>query len=98
MSTVDPNQRYVDPLEGTGLSLFVVSVVGGVVSLVVVGLRTLVRLKARNFGLDDGVMLGGLVRRYPTPGLALQDAGKSQFTDLWLCVRLSILPMLSLPA
>ncbi|PKS05438.1 hypothetical protein jhhlp_008814 [Lomentospora prolificans] len=61
MSTVDPNQRFVSPLESTGLSLFVVSIVGGVVSLIVVGLRTTIRLQARNFNLDDGLMLGGLI-------------------------------------
>lgn len=61
MSTVDPNQRFVDPLESTGLSLFIVSIVGGIVSLVVVGLRTFVRVRARNFSLDDGLMVGGLV-------------------------------------
>lgn len=77
MSTVDPNQRFVNPLEGTGLSLFVVSIVGGVVSLVVVGLRTFVRLQARNFGLDDGVMLGGLVRRIP---------------NAWVCSEISEMP------
>ena len=64
MSTVDPNQRFVSPLESTGLSLFVVSIVGGVVSLIVVGLRTTIRLQARNFNLDDGLMLGGLVSYY----------------------------------
>lgn len=62
MSAVDPSQRFVDPLESTGLSLFVVSIVGGAVSLIVVGLRTIIRLHARNFGLDDGLMLAGLVR------------------------------------
>ncbi|OHW98901.1 hypothetical protein CSPAE12_02410 [Colletotrichum incanum] len=61
MSTVDPNQRFVDSLEGTGLSLFVVSIVGGIVSLLVVGLRSFHRIKARNFSLDDSLMLGGLV-------------------------------------
>lgn len=61
MSTVDPNQRFVSPLQGTGLSLFVVSIVGGVSSLIVVGLRTYHRLQRRNFSLDDGLMLGGLV-------------------------------------
>ena len=60
-SAMDPNQRVVTSLEGTGLGLFVVSIVGGAISLVVVGLRTFVRLHARNFGLDDGLMLGGLV-------------------------------------
>ncbi|KAH7363287.1 hypothetical protein B0T11DRAFT_329275 [Plectosphaerella cucumerina] len=61
MSTVDPNQRYVESLQGTGLSLFVVSIVGAVVSTIVVGLRTFVRIQGRSFSLDDGLMLGGLV-------------------------------------
>ncbi|KAH6686451.1 hypothetical protein F5X68DRAFT_240762 [Plectosphaerella plurivora] len=61
MSTVDPNQRYVESLQGTGLSLFVVSIVGGIVSVIVVGLRTFVRIQGRSFSLDDGLMLGGLV-------------------------------------
>ncbi|CAI4218933.1 unnamed protein product [Parascedosporium putredinis] len=61
MSTVDPDQRWVTRLESTGLSLFVVSIVGGVVSLIVVGLRTIIRVHARNFNLDDGLMLAGLV-------------------------------------
>ena len=60
-SAMDPNQRVVTSLEGTGLGFFVVSIVGGAISLVVVGLRTFVRLHARNFGVDDGLMLGGLV-------------------------------------
>lgn len=61
MTTLDPTQRFVDHLEGTGLSLFVVSIVGGIVSLVVVGARTYFRLKERNFSFDDGLMLSGLV-------------------------------------
>lgn len=60
-STVDPNQRYVNRLEGTGLSLFVVSIVGVALSAVVVGLRTFTRIRARNFGLDDILMLVGMV-------------------------------------
>ncbi|TKW59391.1 hypothetical protein CTA1_10211 [Colletotrichum tanaceti] len=59
--TVDPNQRFVSPLQGIGLSLFVVSIVGGVSSLIVVGLRTYHRLRQRNFSLDDALMLGGLI-------------------------------------
>ncbi|KAK1996009.1 hypothetical protein LX36DRAFT_638740 [Colletotrichum falcatum] len=61
MSTVDPTQQYLDTLEGTGLSLYVVSIVGGVLSLIVVSLRTHQRLVSRNFALDDGLMLFGLV-------------------------------------
>lgn len=60
-SPVDPDQRFVTTLESNALSLFVVSIVGGALSLVIVGLRTFVRLRAKNFGLDDGLMLGGLV-------------------------------------
>lgn len=59
-ATVDPNQRFVQ-LEGTSLSLFVTSIAGGILSLLAVGGRTLVRLKARTFGWDDGLMLAGLV-------------------------------------
>lgn len=61
MSTVDLNQEWVDSLEGPGLSLFVVSIVGGVVSLIVVGLRCFIRSRKGIFALDDGLMLGGLV-------------------------------------
>ncbi|UQC90625.1 uncharacterized protein CLUP02_16155 [Colletotrichum lupini] len=61
MVTEDPNRRLVYQLEGVGLSLFVVSIVGGVVSLIVVCLRTLIRLRAKTFSWDDGLMLGGLV-------------------------------------
>ncbi|KAF6812305.1 hypothetical protein CPLU01_14917 [Colletotrichum plurivorum] len=61
MSDVDLNQRYVYPLKDTGLSLFVVSLVGGLVSLVVVSLRTFIRIQARSFSLDDGLILGGLI-------------------------------------
>lgn len=71
MSTVDPNQRFVQPLQGTGLSLFVVSIVGGIMSLIVVGLRTFHRLRARNFSLDDGLMLGGLVSNILDDGTLL---------------------------
>lgn len=62
-SPVDPNKRVVDPMEGTALSLFVVSIVGGVVSLIVVGLRTFIRLRSRSFGWDDGLMVAGLVSK-----------------------------------
>ncbi|KAK1984928.1 hypothetical protein LZ30DRAFT_406463 [Colletotrichum cereale] len=61
MSTVDPNQLWLGTLEGTGLSLFVVSIVGGILSLIVVGLRTHQRLRSGNFSLDDGLMIFGLV-------------------------------------
>ncbi|TQN72547.1 hypothetical protein CSHISOI_02919 [Colletotrichum shisoi] len=74
MSTVDPNQRFVRPLQGTGLSLFVVSIVGGVSSLVVVGLRTHHRLQRRNFSLDDGLMLGGLIIYLVDVALACRGA------------------------
>ncbi|KDN64345.1 hypothetical protein CSUB01_05137 [Colletotrichum sublineola] len=60
MSTVDPNQQFLETLEGTGLSLFVVSIVGGILSTIVVSLRTHQRLKSRNFSLDDGLMVFGL--------------------------------------
>lgn len=75
-STVDPNQRYVETLEDTGLSLFVVSVVGGALSLVVVGLRVATRLRAKNFGLDDTLMLTGLVSN-THPGQLLRGFGIS---------------------
>ncbi|EFQ25390.1 hypothetical protein CGRA01v4_02644 [Colletotrichum graminicola] len=61
MSTIDPNQRFLTTLEGTGLSLFVVSIVGGIMSLIVVSLRTHQRLKSGNFKQDDALMLFGLV-------------------------------------
>ena len=61
MSTVDPNQRFGDPLEGTGLSLFVVSIVCGALSLIVVSLRSIIRLRLHNFSLDDGLIVAGLV-------------------------------------
>ncbi|KAJ3939227.1 uncharacterized protein N0V96_010673 [Colletotrichum fioriniae] len=61
MATEDPNRRFVYQLEGVGLSLFVVSIVGGVISLIVVCLRTFIRLRAKTFSWDDGLMLGGLV-------------------------------------
>ncbi|KAI3551291.1 hypothetical protein CSPX01_01208 [Colletotrichum filicis] len=61
MVTEDPNRRFVYQLEGVGLSLFVVSIVGGIVSLIVVCLRTFIRLRAKTFSWDDGLMLGGLV-------------------------------------
>ena len=51
------------PLEGPALNLFVVSATGGAVSLVLVALRTLVRLRRAAFGLDDGLMVAGLVSR-----------------------------------
>ncbi|KAK7438510.1 hypothetical protein Landi51_11594 [Colletotrichum acutatum] len=61
MATEDPNRRFVYQLEGVGLSLFVVSIIGGVVSLMVVCLRTFIRLRAKTFSWDDGLMLGGLI-------------------------------------
>ncbi|KAK2029944.1 hypothetical protein LX32DRAFT_638591 [Colletotrichum zoysiae] len=60
MSTVDPNQQYLETLDGTGLSLFVVSIVGAILSLIVVALRTHQRLLSRSFKLDDGLMIFGL--------------------------------------
>lgn len=61
MATIDPSQAYLPELRGTSLSIFAVSVVGGVLSAITVLLRTWVRVSQSTFGLDDGLMLGGLV-------------------------------------
>lgn len=60
-SAVDPNRLWVEHLDGTGLATVVTSVICGVISIVVVGLRCYVRTRDKTFGLDDGFMLGGLV-------------------------------------
>ncbi|ORY55632.1 uncharacterized protein BCR38DRAFT_403057 [Pseudomassariella vexata] len=61
MSEVDPNALFLPNLEGTALAIYVVSIVTGVVAFVVVSLRTYVRFHEQAFGLDDGLMLGGMV-------------------------------------
>ncbi|KAK6821291.1 hypothetical protein PG990_013314 [Apiospora arundinis] len=60
-SAVDPNRLWVEHLDTTGMATIVTSVICGFLSIVVVGLRCLVRLRDKTFGLDDGFMLGGLV-------------------------------------
>ncbi|KAK8074506.1 hypothetical protein PG997_009169 [Apiospora hydei] len=60
-STVDPNRLWVEHLDGTGLATVVASVICGFVSIVVVGLRSYVRTRDKTFGMDDGLMFGGLI-------------------------------------
>jgi len=59
--TVNASAIHVDPLEGTGMTIFAASIVCGAVSFLVVALRTYVRLSEGAFGWDDGLMLSGLV-------------------------------------
>lgn len=58
---VDPNAEWVTSLEGTGLAIVVSSVALGLISLIIVTLRALVRFRENVFGWDDGLMVGGLV-------------------------------------
>ncbi|KAK8008177.1 hypothetical protein PG991_010728 [Apiospora marii] len=60
-ATVDPNRLWVEHLDGTGLATVVTSVICGVISIVVVSLRCFVRTRDQTFGLDDGLMFGGLL-------------------------------------
>lgn len=66
-SPVDPNRLYLDELEDTGLALFACSLACGIVSVIVVFLRTWIRSVEGVFGTDDALMLGGLVSRMPSP-------------------------------
>lgn len=61
MSGIDPFQTHVPVLKDRGLTIVAVSIAGGALSAVTVLLRTWVRVSSRAFGLDDGLMLGGLV-------------------------------------
>jgi len=60
MADVDPSRKFIPALHGTSSAIFTVSVITGALSLLVVALRTFVRLREKNFGWDDGFMLGGL--------------------------------------
>ncbi|KAK7962882.1 uncharacterized protein PG986_003707 [Apiospora aurea] len=60
-STVDPDRLWVEHLGGTGLATVVTSVICGFISIVVVSLRSYVRARDKTFGLDDGLMFGGLI-------------------------------------
>ena len=61
MSAKDPNQPYLHQLEGTSLAIFAVPLVCCIVSTTVVALRTWARVSSKAFGLDDGLMVAGLV-------------------------------------
>jgi hypothetical protein len=61
MAATDLDQSYLLKFEGGSLAIFVVSVVGCILSTIVVALRTWARLSSKTFGFDDGLMLGGLV-------------------------------------
>lgn len=49
-------------LSGLSLAIFVVSLVCLALSLLSVGLRTYIRVSDSVFGLDDGLILAGVVR------------------------------------
>ena len=66
MAVIDLTQPYLHQLDGKSLSIFVVSVIGCIVSTIVVVLRTWARVSTNAFGLDDGLMVGGLVS-HPDP-------------------------------
>ncbi|KAH7033715.1 uncharacterized protein B0I36DRAFT_362353 [Microdochium trichocladiopsis] len=74
MAALDPNQAYVPVLKDTGLAIFAVSVAGGILSAITVLLRTWVRVSSAAFGLDDGLMLGGLAIYLADVALACEGA------------------------
>ncbi|KXJ93584.1 hypothetical protein Micbo1qcDRAFT_223218 [Microdochium bolleyi] len=74
MSVVDPSQSHVPVLKDKGLAIVAVSVAGGTLSAATVLLRTWVRVNSRAFGLDDGLMLGGLILYITGIGLACEGA------------------------
>jgi hypothetical protein len=66
MSIVDPKAVWVTPLVGTGLAILITAATCGAISFLVVSLRTMIRLREQVFGLDDGLMLGGMVTAIPS--------------------------------
>lgn len=61
MTAVDIDRPYLRELKDGSLAIFSVSLVGCILSVLVVALRTWARVSTKAFGLDDGLMLGGLV-------------------------------------
>lgn len=84
-STGPPDQRYLDRLEGGSLAIFAVSVVGCILSTLIVALRSWARIATDAFGLDDGLMVGGLVSLWESPCEHLEqfetEALPSSFAD-----------------
>ncbi|KAJ4344379.1 uncharacterized protein N0V89_012119 [Didymosphaeria variabile] len=74
MAVIDPNQPYLRELKGGSLAIFTVSVVGCILSTIVVALRTWARVSSKAFGLDDGLMLGGLAIYIVDVGFASEGA------------------------
>lgn len=58
---VDASAEWVPELTGSGLAIVASSITLAILSLIVVGLRSFVRLRENVFGWDDGLMVGGLV-------------------------------------
>lgn len=63
---VEDDARTV-ALSGLSLAIFVVSLVCLGLSLLSVGLRTYIRVFDNVFGLDDGLILAGVVRLHLSP-------------------------------
>jgi hypothetical protein len=61
MSTVDPSAQNVETLQGLGLTIVVTSIACCIISMIIVGLRSFVRLHEKVFGWDDALMVAGLV-------------------------------------
>lgn len=59
---IDESVRFLWPA-GLALALLVVSIVCLVVSAIAVALRTYLRLIDNVFGIDDALIIGGLVSR-----------------------------------
>lgn len=64
------------PLTGLALALFATSAVCLVLSAITVSLRLYARLQDSALGLDDGLILAGLVRLIPQPFLPISSPRK----------------------
>jgi hypothetical protein len=61
---VDPTARSIKP-DGLPLAIVVLSSIFLGLSVIVVSLRTYIRLVKRTFGTDDGFMVAGCVSFHP---------------------------------
>lgn len=79
------------PLSGLALAIFATSAVCLVLSAITVSLRFYVRLHDGALGLDDGLILAGLVRHTPSffnsplPAIGGMFRRSFKCTDSWAC-------------
>jgi hypothetical protein len=58
---LDASAKQVASLEGLGLAVLIISITCGLLSFIVVSLRTWTRVQEQTYGWDDGLMSIGMV-------------------------------------